>query len=344
MRAARWDGSRLRVADVPVPEPGPGEVLIEVRAVGVNQLERQVMAGAPLGPGVLLPRTIGLDPAGVVVACGPGVPDRVGARVAVKPNVPCGRCGACTAGREADCPAQTVVGIHRDGGAASYVAVPSRVAFDVGPLPFPRAAAAVHSVPIALHMIRRSGRGVPRKVLVTGATGALGCAAVQVAAALGAEVTAGALEGEPIGDLPGLGASEVVTYSREGAGEALEKALDGRSPALVLDATGSGELISAALRCVAWAGAVVVAAALPDSAVAIDTRAFYTRRVTLYGCAAADYADVRDGLDLVARGLVRPPVAAELPLEEVGAAFAMAGRRDHLGKVMLVTKEELTCP
>lgn len=333
MRAARFDGA-LSVESVPVPSPGPGEVLVEVHAVGVNQLERQVMAGALLGRPSLLPRTVGLDPVGVIVSG-----ERAGERVAVKPNLPCGACGFCTAGHEADCGDQRVVGVHRDGGAADYVVVPSSAAFPIGDIPFAQAAAAVHSVPIALHMVRRAG--ISDTVLVTGAAGALGCAAVQVASALGAQVIAGALEGEPVEDLHKLGADEVVTYPRTGDG--LEEAVKPYRPGLVLDCTGSGTMIDIALRSVRWAGSVVVAAALPESSFTVDTRAFYTRRITLYGCAAADFADVRDGLRLVAEGRVRPPVAASFPLEQIEEAFAMAGRRDHLGKVVLAVREEASC-
>ncbi|WP_283133325.1 alcohol dehydrogenase catalytic domain-containing protein [Rhizohabitans arisaemae] len=338
MRAARLPEAGgpdlLTVEQVGVPSPGPGEVLIRVHAVGVNQLERQVMAGAPLGRPVLLPRTVGLDPVGVIVECGAGVPaERVGERVAVKPNVPCGGCSFCAVGREADCSSQYVLGIHRDGGAADYTVVPAAVAFDIGDIPFPDAAAAIHSIPIALHMIRRAGGFEPgTRVLVAGATGALGIACVQVAAALGAEVTAGVLKGEPVAALPGLGATAIVEYDREDA-TPLEEA--GRGVPLALDATGSGVMIAAMLRCVAWAGHVVVAAALPESAFTVDTRHFYTRRVTLHGCAAADYTDVVDGLDLVRRGLIRPVVAVTLPLEEIREGFEMTKRRDHIGKVVL---------
>lgn len=330
MRAARFNGT-LTLQDVPVPEPGTDEVLVEVHAVGVNQLERQVMAGALLGRPSLSPRTVGLDPVGVIVSG-----DRAGERVAVKPNVPCGACGFCTAGHEADCLDQRVVGVHRDGGAADYVVVPSSVAFPIGDIPFAQAAAAVHSVPIALHMIRRAG--ISDTVLVTGAAGALGCAAVQVASALGAQVIAGVLEGEPVEELHKLGADEVISYPRSGAG--LFEAINPYKVGLALDCTGSGTMIDIALRSVRWAGSVVVAAALPESSFTVDTRLFYTRRITLYGCAAADFADVRDGLDLVASGRVRPPVAATFPLEEIAAAFDMAGRRDHLGKVILAVRNE----
>lgn len=332
MRAARLTES-LTVAEVDTPAPGVGELLIEVHAVGVNQLERQVMAGARLGAPALLPRTIGIDPAGVVVGQGTG-DDRIGQRVAVKPNVPCSACRHCAAGQEADCVRQSVVGVHRDGGAADYVVVPDSVAFELPDgLPFDVAAAAVHSVPIALHMIRRGGGVQPGDtVLVTGATGALGCAAVQVAAALGGRVIAGALTGEPIDELPALGAGEVITYERDTTPELPEANL-------AIDATGSGTLISAAARGLAWAGHVVFAAALPNTTVEIDPRPFYARRLTLHGCAAADYADVRDALAMIATGLVRPPVAATFGLPEIEDAYAMAARRDHLGKVVVKIRD-----
>ncbi|GII90536.1 alcohol dehydrogenase catalytic domain-containing protein [Sinosporangium siamense] len=347
MRAARLPEAGgpdlLRVEQVGTPAPGPGEVLIEVHAVGVNQLERQVMAGAPLGRPVLVPRTVGLDPTGVIAAVGLGVAEeRVGERVAVKPNVPCGTCDFCTAGHEADCSSQYVSGIHSDGGAADYVVVPERVAFPIASsVGYAEAAAAVHSVPIALHMIRRAygpaGFAPGTTVLVTGATGALGVACVQVCAALGARVVAGVLKGEPTGDLPSLGAAEVVEYPIDGSAE-LESAVRDIAPRgvpLALDATGSGALIGAALRLTSWAGHTVVAAALPESAFTVDTRNFYTRRVTLHGCAAADFTDVRDGLGLVADGRVSPVVATRMALEDIREAFEMTKRRDHLGKVVL---------
>ena len=347
MRAARLSDrlsdhlpDRLRVEESGRPVTGQDEVLVQVHAVGVNQLELAVMNGARLGPPALLPRTVGIDPAGVVVAQGGAVVgDRVGERVAVKPNVPCGECGFCADGAEADCRRQQVVGVHRDGGAADYVAVPARVAIPIpGQVPFTVAAAAVHSVPIALHMIRRAGGVRPGDtVLVTGATGALGCAALQVAAALGGKVLAGALNDEPVDDLPGLGATAVLTYGRDDAGGLAEQ-VRGHAPdgvAIAIDATGSGPLISAGVRSLAWAGQAVFAAALPGARLDLDPRELYTRRLTLHGSAAADYADVRDGLALVADGTVKPPVAAEFPLPEVADAYAMAGRRDHVGKVVL---------
>ncbi|MGH8962447.1 MAG: alcohol dehydrogenase catalytic domain-containing protein, partial [Jatrophihabitantaceae bacterium] len=182
----------LDVVDLPVPALAPDEVLVEVRAVSATRLEtEQTMAGVGLGRAVRLPRVLGMDPAGVVVAQGADVAgDRLGKRVAVKPNLVCGSCRYCLAGVESDCLQQHVLGVHRDGGAAKYVAVPDRAAFAIDDsLDFVQAAAAVHTVPVALHMLRCAGQpGAGATVLVLGAGGAVGSAAVQLAVRAGASV------------------------------------------------------------------------------------------------------------------------------------------------------------
>ncbi|MGB4136571.1 MAG: alcohol dehydrogenase catalytic domain-containing protein, partial [Microbacterium sp.] len=108
MRAAVLTGHDLReliVRDVAEPVPGPGEVAVRVETVGVNQLDLNVIAGVGPGAHAALPRVPGIDPAGRVVAVGPGVDHgRIGEPVVVKPNIPCGSCVFCVGGHEEDCP------------------------------------------------------------------------------------------------------------------------------------------------------------------------------------------------------------------------------------------------
>lgn len=119
MRAAvlsRHDLDGLTVTETDVPAPGDGEVLVRVETVGVNQLDLNVIAGVGPGAQAQLPRILGIDPAGEIVAVGTDVDQkRIGQTVVLKPNIPCGLCGYCEADDEADCPNQTVVGVHRDG-------------------------------------------------------------------------------------------------------------------------------------------------------------------------------------------------------------------------------------
>jgi NADPH:quinone reductase-like Zn-dependent oxidoreductase len=272
VRAAVWTGTGLQVSEVPVPSPGHGEVLVEVHAVSASRLElEQTMTGRGLGAVVRPPRVLGMDPSGVIVAAGPGAGQRrVGERVAVKPNLVCGVCAWCKNDGEADCPDQGVLGAHRDGGAAEFVTVPAVLAFPLADgLGFEQASAAVHSASVALHMLRTAGVGAGDAVLVLGASGAVGSAATQLAAHLGAQV---------------------VT---EGPVRA------------VIDTTGDGRLLSAAMDQLGWKGTAVTCAGRGIPAT-VDLAALYRDRRTLAGVAASDFGDVRDALALAAAGAVSP--------------------------------------
>ncbi|MCD5345698.1 alcohol dehydrogenase catalytic domain-containing protein [Agromyces sp. S2-1-8] len=308
----------LAVAERGAPGLAAGEVLVRVETVGVNQLDLNVIAG--VGPGVAakLPRVLGIDPAGEIVAVGDGVdPARLGEAVVVKPNIACGGCPACARGREADCPAQVVVGVHRDGGAADLVAVPARNAFPRGALPSAVATAAVHSVPIVLNAIETAGVAEGERVLVTGAGGTLGRAATALAAHLGADVVAasrGSLDEAP----PGVRAIRADGTAR------LRAALAAEQPGgfdVVIDVSGHGPTLGAGVAALSWAGRAVFCAASVDPGVELDSRDFYLRRKRLIGVASADYAQVRRALDLVAAGAVTPAIGARYDLGDVRGAY-----------------------
>jgi NADPH:quinone reductase-like Zn-dependent oxidoreductase len=322
VRAAVLTRAGLEIAEVPDPVPAAGEVLIEVRAVSASRLElEQTMTGTGLGAIVQLPRVLGMDPAGVIVAAGPGVDQgRVGQRVAVKPNLVCGSCAYCRNGAEADCPEQGVLGVHRDGGAAQLVTVPASLAFPVaGTLSFAAAAAAVHSVSVALHMLRAAGPlTAAGTVLVLGASGAVGSAAAQLAAHFGARVTTA------VSDPATLPAA--IGYDGLAACGPVDA---------VLDTTGDSQILTAAIGLLGWKGTAVTCASRNGPAT-VDIGALYRGRRTLTGVAASDFADVRDALSLVAAGAVVPRIAATFPLPQAAAAYAALADRRTPGKVLMV--------
>ncbi|TQM11597.1 alcohol dehydrogenase catalytic domain-containing protein [Pseudonocardia kunmingensis] len=322
----------VRVCEVAAPSPGPDEVLVAVSTVGANQLDLNTMRG--LGPGAQtpLPLVLGIDPAGTVVAQGAGVDgDRRGERVVVKPNISCGQCAYCRREQEADCPSQTVVGVHRAGGAAEYAAVPARNAFDIGQLDFEVATAAVHSVPIALHALRAGGRLDPGAAfLVTGATGAVGSAAVQLGRHVGARVVAASTSRAVAG-------SGVRAVHYDGPASLVEQVrrLEPAGVDLALDTSGHGDVIGAALQCLGWKGRLVVCSASLAKDVCVDARALYLNRQSVIGAASADYHEVSEALRLVTTGAVRPAVGRRFGLAEMGEAYAAIGDRAREGKVVV---------
>jgi NADPH:quinone reductase-like Zn-dependent oxidoreductase len=313
----------LAVTEVPDPRPAPGEVLIEVRAVSASRLElEQTMTGTGLGAVVRLPRVLGMDPAGVIVATGDGVdPARAGQRVVVKPNLVCGRCAFCRTGAEADCPDQGVLGVHRDGGAAQLVTVPAAVAFPIpGVLDFGTAAAAVHSVSVALHMLRAARD--PDSVLVLGASGAVGSAAVQLARQAGATVL-GAVSHPGAGEIGYENLTATVRSIAPGGVRA------------VIDTTGDGAILSAAIETLGWKGTAVTCASRNGPA-QVDIGALYRWRRSLTGVAGTDFADVRDALATVAGGAVTPRIAAAFPLSDAVAAYTALADRSRPGKIVML--------
>lgn len=320
MRAARlWGRSldELVITDVEVPMPSEGQVLIAVETVAVNQLDLNVIAGVGPGAAAALPRTLGLDPAGVITAVGPGVdPARIGERVVVKPNIPCGDCAPCLAAREADCPRQTVIGVHRDGGAAEYVVVPSVSAFERGTLAADVATAAVHSVPIVLNAMDAAAVDASDLVLVTGASGTLGRAAVELALGLGARVIAASRSALEVPE-----GVHAASYADPSDIPARIAALEVGQPSVVIDASGHGAVTAAAVATLGWKGRAAFCSASVEALIPLDGRDFYLRRKSLVGVASADYEQVRRALRLVAEGIVRPVIGPHFPLAQIADAY-----------------------
>ncbi|MFD6816235.1 alcohol dehydrogenase catalytic domain-containing protein [Microbacterium sp. NPDC060132] len=318
MRAAvlsSHDLDGLTVTESAVPSAAPGEVLIRVETVGINQLDLNVIAGVGPGAHARLPRILGIDPAGQIVAVGSGVdPARLGQAVVVKPNIACGTCPRCREGDEADCPSQTVVGVHRDGGAAEFVAVPARNAIDRHGLTAADATAVVHSAPIVLNALRIAALAADERILVTGAGGTLGRAAVAIALARGARVVAASRRPlTPVGDERLLHAPDPAALT---AALAAEDGFD-----VVLDVSGHGPTLSAGVAALGWGGRAVFCSASVDPDLRIDARDFYLRRKRLAGAASARYDDVAEALALAAAGVLPPLAGARYALDDIATAY-----------------------
>ncbi len=331
MRAAvlsRHDLDGLTVEETAAPVPAAGEVLVRVETVGVNQLDLNVIAGVGPGASARLPRILGMDPAGEIVAVGSDVSaSRVGQKVVVKPNIACGSCPRCGAGDEADCPAQTVVGVHRDGGAAEFVAVPTRNAIDRRGLDAADATAVVHSASIVVNAVRTVALAADERVLITGAGGTLGRAAVAIASARGARVVAASRRPlQPIRD------EQIITAADAGVLASALHGADGFD--VVIDVSGHAPTLAVGIAALRWGGRAVFCSASVDSDLRIDARDFYLRRKQLLGVASARYDDVAEALSLAAAGALPSLVGSRYPLDDIGRAYQEFSRKGE-GKVVV---------
>ncbi len=330
----------IELREMPVPRPGVGEVLVRVDAAGCNNTDLWTREGAYgatdddpdakggwLGP-LDFPRIQGGDVAGTVVTSGDAAAaGLVGSRVLVDP--------ANYDEPGPDARPVDVLGSERDGGFAEYVVVPAARAhsIDGSPLRDVELAALPIAYGTALGMLERGSVSEGHTVLVTGASGGVGLAAVQLARARGARVVA--VCSAEKGDAVRTAGADVVVDRRRGqvVAEAAEAAPAGYDA--VLDVV-AGETVGRGLGLLRGGGRWVIAGALDGWAVALDVRRLYLANLALIG-STMHTPRIFDLLVEVARqGAVRPVIAATYDLEEVPEAQAQLALRRHVGKLVIV--------
>jgi len=331
----------LELIDWPDPEPGPGDVLIAVRAVSVGRtLDVEVRRrGADFH--AELPRILGSDPAGIVVATGGAVEGlEAGDRVVCTSSLYCGECEYCRSGRENACVAHAIVGVHVDGGNAELCCVPAAIVRRIPDhVEFDQAAAMAVNYPVAWNLLKHAGGLEPgEEVLVMGAGGGLGNAGVLIAKALGARVIAAAGSDWKLDRCRELlGADATVNYGADGWAEAARAASrDGRGVAIVYENISSPKLFDAALGTLRKYGRLVTCGSHGGGTVPLNLRTVYRNHLTIRGEVGASVAMIDEVFEAVASGAVPPPpVFHRYPLTEVAAAHEAALGRELFGRVVL---------
>ncbi len=339
---------KLDYRDVPVPVAGPGEVLLRVLAAGVNTTEintrlgwysasvtadtettasdQETAAVAKEDGGwsepTPFPLIQGTDCCGRVVAVGQGDDDRLlGRRALVRP---CMRLYGFSS-------LETVwMASDFDGAFAEYVKAPASEVFAVeSELSDVELGALPCAYGTAENMLHRAGVSRGQHVVVTGASGGVGAAAVQLAGLRGAAVTAvaGRAKAEQV---RALGADAVVDRDADLVAVIGEQAAD-----VVVDNV-SGPAFDALVAVLKRGGRYVSSGAIAGPLVTLDKRTFYLRDLTLLGCTAWDEPVFTDLVGYVERGEVRPPIAKTYPLERIADAQAEFLEKRHVGKFVLV--------
>lgn len=336
VRLRAFGGPETLVAEqVAVPAPGEGEVLVRVRAAGVNHLDLDIRAGVSRLP-VSLPHVLGMEVAGEVAAIGAGVEGiSAGDRVAVLYQSHCGRCAYCLVGEHSLCPEAELLGVHRSGGYAEFVlaAVEQLVSLPEH-VSFADAASIQLSFGTAWHaLVGRARLERGETVLVSAAGSGVGSAALGIAALLGARAIASVGSHAKVAPARGLGAELVVDYSREPLAETVNAETGGVD--VVLEHVG-GRLFGESLRCLKPGGRLVVLGAHAGEQVPIDLIELFRNQWSVIGSRRATDTELRHVFDLLAAGDVRPVIHEVLPLAEAASAHALLAERRHFGKVVLL--------
>lgn len=340
MRAAIFDEHGgpevVEIRDVETPDPGPGEVRIRVGASGMNHLDLWVRRGLPIE--TTMPHIGGSDVAGTVDALGEGIEGWSGGeRVVVNPSLWCGECEWCRKGEEPFCVAYRILGEHTQGGFAEYVTVPAR---NLYPIPddvdLERAAAA----PLAFLTAWRGlvTRGRLREgdtVLITGASGGVATAAIQIAKHLGATVHA-VTSSAWLDRAADLGADAV--HDRTGGGDygkAIWNATGKRGVDVVFDSVGEATF-TRNVRTLAKGGRMVVYGGTTGPQGVVDLRLLFWRQLEILGTTMSNQREFQAVMDRVFSGELEPVVDVAWPLERARAAHERLESGEAFGNIVLV--------
>jgi 2-desacetyl-2-hydroxyethyl bacteriochlorophyllide A dehydrogenase len=326
-------GGSLQATRRPVPRPGPGEVLVRVRASGLCSTDLHLLSGRqPLGD---LPRIVGHELAGDVVELGEGVAHwRPGDRVTAAIDVTCGRCRHCLAGDTQLCRSMQRIGFERDGGHADYVAVP---AANLVALPaeisYEAAAILPDAVACMYHsLIHQGGVGIGQRILILG-VGGLGIHGVQIARSAGAEVLATSRQPQRVALAEQYGAVGVNT-AHESLEAAVQRFTDGEGVDVVVDNVGNRASVLQGLKVLRPGGKFLVVAYL-DETFEIPSLPLFKTELEIIGCRGSTRQDLIDVVRLVRIGQVTPVLGASYALDRIGEAAARLESGDLVGRIWL---------
>ena len=338
MRLHEVDGhAALRLDhDVPVPVPGAGEVLLAVRACGLNQVDLLTRDGqTPQTPP--MPHISGTEVAGDVVAVGPGVSQwKAGDRVVVDPILSCGECSFCRTGATNMCLRGRVFGVQTPGGYAEYTVAPaSQLIALPKSLSYAEAAAVAVTGPTAWHMLcRRANIRIGEDVLIIAAGSGIGVLGMQIAATAGARVIATAGSDDKVRQALDVGAQFAVNHRDPSWPEQVRKWTGGRGVDVVFEHVGQATW-EGSLRALARGGRLVTCGGHSGFSVNINLWHLFVKEHTLIGSFAGARQDFLDIMRLVEQHKVKPVIQEVFALQDIPRAQALLDSRQVFGKLLI---------
>ena len=309
----------LNWKEIPTPVPQSGQVLIRIEAASLNfpdllivQNKYQMKPDLPFVPGS--------DYAGVIEALGEGVT-----------HLKVGQSVACLSGT---------------GGFGTHTLAPAKLCMPLPPgFPAVDAAAFIMIYATSHHaLIDRAALKTGETVLVLGAAGGVGTAAIQIAKAAGAKVIAAASTDEKCALCKSLGADETINYTTQNIREVLKTVTEGKGPDVIYDPVG-GDFAEPAFRSIAWRGRYLVVGFAAGPIPALPFNLALLKGASIVGVFWGDFsrrepqanaAMMAELAQWYAQGKVKPVIDRTMPMSELKAAYAHMGSRGVMGKLVMV--------
>ena len=331
------DIEKLTYGDLPDPVPGPGEVLVRVRACGLNHADRWIRQGLPMLR-VPMPFTLGQDIGGEVAAVGPATDaSLVGARVIVNQGVSCGRCEHCLSGRDNFCASYQLIGKNLPGGYAEYVKVPVQNLVPLPPeLSFVTAACLPAVFITTWNMIFDQAELEPGEWILVHAGGSgVGSAAIQLARLVGANVITTAGSDEKVEKAKALGAQHGINYKTHDFLREVRRITHKRGVDVVIEHIGE-DVWERSLLCLVAGGRLVTCGATSGYMPKTNLRHVFFRNLRIMGATGGSKAILFRIVRLVQERKIEPVLDRTLPLRNAREAHRLMEERQQFGKLVLV--------
>jgi NADPH:quinone reductase-like Zn-dependent oxidoreductase len=315
----------LRYEDVPDPEPGAGEVLVAMRAAGLNHLDIWVRKGLPSVP---KPRILGADGAGVVAALGEGAEGlEIGERVVINPGIP-------HDGRI------TVIGEHTDGTCCELKAIPVSQLYPLDDsLSFEEGAAFPLVFETAYRMlVTKASVRDGEWALIWGIGGGVALAAFEICRALGVRTVVTSSSSEKLERARELGADVAVSHADDDVVDAVRGATGGRGADVVVETVGEATW-ERSLAAAASEGRIVVCGATSGHSPPARLYRLWWKQLVVYGSTMGMPSDFEAAYELVRAGRTRVHVDSVFPLAEAAKAHERIESGAQFGKVVLAIPE-----
>jgi len=321
--------------DFPDPKPAEGESVLRVAAGSVNRVDLY-MRDSGAGITHALPQVMGVEAAGEIAEAEPGSGLKAGMKAILYSEAFCGKCRYCLAGDQPLCENVKIMGEHRHGGFAEYVAMPSRCFF---PLPddvdLATAGALMTGHLTAWRML--FGKRMLRpgeSVLIVGVGGGVAVASLQLAKLIGARVFVTSSSDAKVARAIQLGAEAGVNYSADRVSKAILE-MSGGGVDMVIDSVGAASW-SESLKSLRRGGRLVTCGATTGANPPADLQRIFIRQLEIFGSTGGSVGEFRQLLDVFGRGLVKPVIDSTFPMSNIRAAFDRLESGAQFGKVSLV--------
>lgn len=342
MSAARLikPGEPLLIESVEIPEPSPGEVLVEVAACGLCGTDIHLAVDGDI-PVQHTPITLGHEAAGTIVSVGQDVSDfAAGDRVALFPAANCGDCEFCRSGRESLCDKSMVYGMARDGALANFIVAPAHSLIRIpDAIPFDLAAIVTDGVSTPFHALRARGKLQAGESVAVVGCGGLGTHAIMIAKMMGAgPIVAIDVQPEALERSLSLGADLAINPLEENPAKKIRSELGISGVNLSLEFVGGEKSVDTALRVLAKTGRAVLVGVGMDRPRLPPLVSFVGKELTILGSFGMDRQDIEDLFSYIASGKLdlSRSVSAKFPLAEVNEALGkLADKNSSVVRVVV---------